>query len=210
VGQIAIRAWRGEPQDPATETGGVGWIRAIEWMPYQASNFVTPPFPGYTSGHSTFSRAAAEVLAAFTGSDYFPGGLGAFVAHGHEFLVFEDGPSDTVELQWATYADAADEAGLSRRHGGIHPWFDDFPGRVQGKDIGDAAFERAQLFFNRSLEHGKPYICHVPPVHRNRAFTIVVADRAVAAHLAHGDTLGRCDEDERGQHNDRDNGRRGR
>ena len=32
-------------------------------MPYQASNFVTPPFAGYTSGHSTFSRATAEALA---------------------------------------------------------------------------------------------------------------------------------------------------
>jgi hypothetical protein len=129
VGKIAIKAWRGEPADPLTEIGGAGWIRAIDWMPYQASNFVTPPFPGYTSGHSTFSRAGAVVLAEFTGSEFFPGGLGTFVAEGGEYLRFEDGPTETVTLQWATYADAADEAGLSRRFGGIHPWYDDFPGR---------------------------------------------------------------------------------
>ena len=46
------------------------------WVPYQLPTFVTPAFQGYTSGHSTFSRAAAEVLTAFTGSEYFPGGLG--------------------------------------------------------------------------------------------------------------------------------------
>ena len=78
-------------------------------------NFVTPPFPGYTSGHSSFSRAAAEVLAAVTGSPFFPGGLAAFVAAKNTFLTVETGPSATVELQWATYDDAADQAGLSRR-----------------------------------------------------------------------------------------------
>ncbi len=113
VGQIAIFAWRGEPEDPDHEIGGAGWIRAIDWLPYQASNFVTPPFPGYTSGHSTFSRAAAVVLAEFTGSEFFPGGLGSFVAEGGAYLEFEAGPTQTTALEWATYADAADEAGLS-------------------------------------------------------------------------------------------------
>ena len=150
--EIAIRSWQGEPDDPVNELGGVGWIRAVEWIPYQASNFVTPPFPGYTSGHSTFSRAGAEVLAAFTGSDYFPGGLGVFVAEQDDYLDFEQGPSETVVLQWATYADAADEAGLSRRFGGIHPYYDDFPGRVQGADIGHAAWARAQQFYAAAVE----------------------------------------------------------
>jgi hypothetical protein len=74
VGKVAVRSWRGEPGARATEVGGVGWIRAIDWIPYQRRTFVTPAFPGYISGHSTFSRAAAEVLAAITGSPYFPGG----------------------------------------------------------------------------------------------------------------------------------------
>ncbi len=148
VGEIAIRSWLGEPENPETEIGGTGWIRAIQWITYQASNFITPPFPGYSSGHSTFSRSGAEVLAAFTGSEYFPGGLGTFTANANDFLDFENGPSETVELQWATYADAADEAGLSRRYGGIHPWYDDYVGRVQGATIGQAAFERALHFYN--------------------------------------------------------------
>ncbi|HEX9550750.1 MAG TPA: hypothetical protein VF971_06625, partial [Candidatus Limnocylindrales bacterium] len=69
-GEIAIRAWRGNPADPATELGGVGWILAVDWVPYQLPTFVTPAFQGFISGHSTFSRAGAEVLTAFTGSEY--------------------------------------------------------------------------------------------------------------------------------------------
>jgi hypothetical protein len=195
VGEIAIKAWQGEPDDPENEIGGVGWIRSKNWMPYQASNFVTPPFPGYTSGHSTFSRAAAEVLAAITGNPYFPGGMGTFTAYENEYLDFEEGPTETVTLQWATYADAADEAGLSRRYGGIHPWYDDFPGRVQGMDVGISAFERAQVFYNRD-ERGKAYVCHVPPGHRARQRTLALPEPAVSAHLRHGDSLGPCDLEE--------------
>ena len=42
VGEIAVRAWRGFPADPETETSGVGWILAVDWVPYQRSTFVTP------------------------------------------------------------------------------------------------------------------------------------------------------------------------
>ena len=70
----------GSPRIPKTETSGVGWIRAVDWVPYQRATFVTPAFAGYPSGHSTFSRAAAEVLTAFTGDAYFPGGLTSFTA----------------------------------------------------------------------------------------------------------------------------------
>ncbi|MEX2203566.1 MAG: DUF6851 domain-containing protein, partial [Actinomycetota bacterium] len=59
VGEIAIRAWKGNPLDPATTTSGAGWILATDWVPYQLATFVTPAFAGYVSGHSTFSRAAA-------------------------------------------------------------------------------------------------------------------------------------------------------
>ena len=73
IGAIAINAWRGFPKDPKTQTSGVGWIRAVDWVPYQRSTFVTPAFAGYPSGHSTFSRAAAEVMTAFTGDAVLPG-----------------------------------------------------------------------------------------------------------------------------------------
>ncbi|MCP3981966.1 MAG: vanadium-dependent haloperoxidase [bacterium] len=142
VADIAIYAWRGNPEDPETQVGGVGWIRAVAWMPYQRDTFVTPPFAGYVSGHSTFSRAAAEVLTRMTGSAYFPGGLGTFTAHKREYLEFETGPTQTLVLTWATYFDAADEAGVSRLYGGIHPAADDFPGRIMGAEIGIDAWEK--------------------------------------------------------------------
>ncbi|MBX3351803.1 MAG: hypothetical protein KF684_02620 [Phycisphaeraceae bacterium] len=150
VGEIAIFAWRGHPADPVNDFGGCGWIRAVTWLPYQQFNFVTPPFAGYTSGHSGFSRASAEVLTLLSGTPYFPGGQGVFVASdgpdGFD-LVFEAGPSMDVVLVWATYYDAADEAGLSRIFGGIHPAYDDFPGRVIGSNAGIGSYQRATRHF---------------------------------------------------------------
>lgn len=149
VGELAIYTWRGEPSDHNTEYGGHGWERGVEWMPYQRRTFVTPAFPGYVSGHSTFSRAAATVLAEMTGSDFFPGGLGTFTAEQDEYLVFEQGPSVDVELQWATYFDAADQAGQSRLWGGIHIFPDDGDGRMVGSEVGEQAVEEAILYFER-------------------------------------------------------------
>ena len=123
---------------------------AETWVPYQKSTFVTPAFPGFTSGHSTFSRAAAEVLTRVTGSPYFPGGLGTFAARRNEYLTFELGPSEDVVMQWATYYDAADEAGLSRLFGGIHPRADDLNGRITGSQVGIQAFEKAVTYFDGS------------------------------------------------------------
>jgi hypothetical protein len=146
VGEVVVRAWSGFPDDPATERSGVRWIRAVEWVPYQLPTFVTPAFAGYVSGHSTFSRAAAEVLTAFTGSSYFPGGL-----HEHTaptgWLKIEHGPSRDVTLQWATYFDAADAAGVSRLYMGIHIPPDDFGGRRVGSRCGKDAWALAQRYF---------------------------------------------------------------
>jgi hypothetical protein len=147
IGEVAIYAWPGQPADPENQYSGAQWIRAIEWLPYQRETFVTPPFAGYVSGHSTFSRSAAEVLTRFTGDDYFPGGLGTFTAPQDTFLAFEIGPTETVELQWARYYDAADQAGISRIFGGIHPQADDFAGRRAGYEVGNDAFERARSYF---------------------------------------------------------------
>jgi hypothetical protein len=144
LGEVAVRGWRGEPGDRANDHTTVGWMRALEWIPYQRRTFVTPAFPGFISGHSTFSRAAAEVLAAYTGTPYFPGGLFEYVAKKDAYLVFENGPSADVRLQWATYYDAADQAGQSRLWGGIHIWPDDSIGRINGARVGMTAIERAR------------------------------------------------------------------
>ncbi len=146
-GEIAVLSWPGTPADPANEHSGVRWMLAGDWIPYQRMNFVTPPFAGYISGHSTFSRSAATVLVGLTGSEFFPGGMGAFTCNAGNFLVFEDGPSETFEFQWATYYDASDSAGQSRIYGGIHPSFDDLPARVLATQIAGRAVTRSLALF---------------------------------------------------------------
>jgi len=146
-GEIAIRAWAGNPKDPKTQTSGVRWIRAVEWVPYQAPTFVTPAFQGYISGHSTFSRAAAEVLTGFTGSQFFPGGLSEWTIKAGS-LKFEAGPTKDVALEWATYYDAADQAGLSRLYGGIHISADDLTGRRIGSQCGKDAWALAERYYS--------------------------------------------------------------
>ena len=149
VGKIKLKAWRGPDfiLDPDVDVAGVGWILAENWFPYQRPSFVTPPFAGYVSGHSTYSRAAADVLTELTGDPFFPGGMGEFFAPQNEFLVFEDGPSMDITLQWATYRDASDQTSLSRIWGGIHPPVDDIPGRLMGAEIAEDAFNYAETFF---------------------------------------------------------------
>ena len=150
LGKIKLYAWRGPDfiGDPAADAAGVGWILAENWWPYQRPTFITPPFAGYISGHSTYSRAAAEALTLLTGDPFFPGGMGVFEAPRNEFLVFEEGPSVDIVLQWATYRDASDQCSLSRIWGGIHPPADDIPGRIKGEILGVDAFLFAELYFN--------------------------------------------------------------
>jgi hypothetical protein len=149
VGEIAILAWRGFPEEPESERSGVGWIRAVDWVPYQRSTFVTPAFAGYVSGHSTFSRAAAEVMTAFTGDEFFPGGLHTWTQPAGEFI-HEEGPDEDVTLGWATYRDAADAAGMSRLYMGIHISADDVEGRRAGEQCGVDAWALATRYFDGS------------------------------------------------------------
>jgi hypothetical protein len=150
VGKIKFLSWKGPTfiTDPNVDEAGVDWILAENWWPYQRPTFVTPPFAGYISGHSTYSRSAAEVLTALTGDAYFPGGMSGFEVKANEFLVFEEGPSVDMTLQWATYRDASDQCSLSRIWGGIHPPADDIPGRLIGITIGTNAFNLAEKYFN--------------------------------------------------------------
>lgn len=159
VDKIKLYTWRGHDfiNNPANDEAGVGWILAENWWPYQRPSFVTPPFAGYVSGHSTYSRTAADVLTALTGSEYFPGGMGIFDAVQNEFLVFEDGPSETIELQWATYQDASDQCSLSRIWGGIHPPLDDIPGRLMGIEIARDAFALAESYFYKDADQDGYY-----------------------------------------------------
>jgi len=144
VGKIKLYTFRG----PVAATGqdGVGWIRGENWWTFQRRTFVTPPFPGYYSGHSTYSRTAAELLTRISGSEYYPGGMGEFFAAQDTYLAASPGPSVDVTLQWAKYADAADQCSLSRIYGGLHPPQDDIPGREVGLVVGPLAFDKAETF----------------------------------------------------------------
>ena len=70
------------------------------------------------------------------------------MARQNEFLVFEEGPSVDVVLQWATYRDASDQTSLSRIWGGSHPPADDIPGRIIGEKIGRKTFGYALPYFS--------------------------------------------------------------
>src|SRR3989440_9192873 len=104
-----VRAWAGPYRGTRVIDGG-------DWAPYQPVTFVTPPFPEFISGHSAFSAAGAEVLKAFTGSDTF--GASATVQAGSSKVEPGAVPATDVTLSWATFSDAADQAGVLRRYGG--------------------------------------------------------------------------------------------
>ena len=181
LGKIKLYTWNGffDSSIPLNEEKGVGWIPADQWWPYQRPSFVTPPFAGYISGHSTYSSAAATVLEKLTGSKFFPGGLGEFQIEKNNFLVFEKGPSVDMKLQWATYRDAADQCALSRIWGGIHPYIDDIPGRKIGIKIGNSAFNLVKSLFepNNILanveDNNRSYKVYPNPVNENRKITLL-------------------------------------
>ena len=144
--QVAIYGW-----DPISPTGN-RWMAGDYWWPYMRVSFITPSFPGYVSGHSTFARAAADVLTDITGSPYFPGGIAEYTARQRNFLEYGPGPANDTTLQWATYLDAADSTGLSRIYGGVHPPCDDRAGREMGSLISAKVWAKLEdeLYTGRS------------------------------------------------------------
>ncbi len=118
-----IAAWGGAGQ-------GTRLIPGETFQPYLA----TPAFAEYTSGHSGFSAAAATVLAAFTRSPLF--GASTTVRAGSSVVEPGRSPAVDVTLSWPTFDQAADEAGISRRYGGIHFESGDLASRAMGVAIG--------------------------------------------------------------------------
>ncbi|MEZ4278613.1 MAG: phosphoesterase [Myxococcota bacterium] len=124
---------------------GTSMIPAEDWQPYQAATVVTPPFAEYVSGHSTFSAAGAQVLKRFTGSDVFK--FSVTIGAGTSRVEPGSVPANDLTLSWATFTEAADEAGASRRFGGIHFIDGDIEGRALGRKIGNAVFDRGNRLF---------------------------------------------------------------
>ncbi len=123
-----------------------GSIDGADWRPYQAASVVTPPFPEYYSGHSIFSAAGAETLKLFTKSDNF--GFSVTIPAGSSRVEPGLVPADNTILYWATFSDAADEAGISRRYGGIHFIDGDLISRKIGRLIGQQAWDKSVKYFN--------------------------------------------------------------
>ena len=92
-----------------------------------------------------------DSVAAFQESIRRPRGLGRHRPFGDsvEFLPgtsrIEPGhtPVQPVTLNWSTFKDAADQAGISRRYGGIHFEIGDLTGRVTGRLVADQAWAKA-------------------------------------------------------------------
>jgi hypothetical protein len=138
-----IDAWKG----PQLGTQAIAGETFLPYIP-------TPPFPEYTSGHSAFSASAAEVLRLFTGSDKF--GASHTILAGSSIIEPGFAPAGDVELYWDTFDDAADEAGISRRYGGIHFKDGDLASRRMGRQIGGLAWAKAQTYFaGATRSHGR-------------------------------------------------------
>ena len=139
-----IRAWGGPGK-------GTQIIDGKDWQPYQAATVVTPPFPEWYSGHSVFSRTGAEILERFTGSKCF----GDTYRNAAGVSRVEPGitPRKEVVLRWRTFREASDEAGISRRYGGIHFVNGDLAGRGVAPAIAENAWKKALAYFNHDADH---------------------------------------------------------
>jgi hypothetical protein len=142
-----IRAWGG-PGNGTVEMDG------SQWIPYQPTTFPTPPFPDFVSGHSTYSAAAASILAAWTGSDHF--GHSVTIPAGSSKIEPGLTPAHPVMLQWETFTDAANQAGTSRRHGGIHFRRADLAGRFLGRLVASQAWSKANSYFDGTAKSQVP------------------------------------------------------
>jgi len=159
-----VESWVGPYQ-------GVGEVPTSEWQPYQATTFVTPAFPGYVSGHSTFSAAASRALKLFFNDDEYrapkcrliPEGMGLYerrIDEGQPGFVKgltnvpNNGlrtrgysPATDVVLCWERWEDAGLESGISRFHGGIHIEADHVFGVEMGYQVADLAFQQCASYW---------------------------------------------------------------
>ncbi len=122
-----IRGWGG-PEKGMIEMPGQ------EWRPYSPETFLCPPFPSYVSGHSSISGACAEILKLFTGSDHF----GIEVKRKPGEMTEPERMGDEVTLQFPTFTETANMAGMSRVLGGYHIQCENIEGLKLGRNV--AAF----------------------------------------------------------------------
>ncbi len=119
-----IKAWGG-PEKGMTQMDG------SQWRPYSPDTFLCPPFPSYVSGHSTISGACGEALKLFTGSDKF----GDKVELIPGAMTEPDNLGEKVVIEFPTFTEAANMAGISRVLGGYHIQSDNIAGLELGRNV---------------------------------------------------------------------------
>ena len=163
-----IKGWAGPGK-------GVANMMGEDWRPYSPSTFITPPFPGYVSGHSCISGGCAEILKLFTGSDKCgfvePRHAGDLTEVGFscqqmqqldgkplsEMVGAENLTCDIV-LPIPTFTEAAELAGISRVMGGYHIQADNVAGLKLGRDVAKHIWPEIQKYFDGTAD----------PVHMKR------------------------------------------
>jgi hypothetical protein len=168
-----IKGWAGPGK-------GVTNVLGDDWHPYSPSTFITPPFPGYVSGHSTISGGCAEILKLFTGSDKCgfvePRTAGELTEQGFTCLqmqqldgrplaeiIGEEHATCEIELPIPTFTEAAEMAGISRVMGGYHIQADNVAGLKLGRDVAKYIWPEIQKYFDGTAEpvHGKKNLQNV-------------------------------------------------
>lgn len=124
---------------------GFGSIQGENWVPYQAPNVVTPAFPEYVSGHSTFSGAGMAILSWMTGGNTF----GATVTEPAGSSKIEPNvPATDITFSLPTWSQTGEDAGTSRRLGGIHFATGDVNGRALGRQVATYVYSKANQYIN--------------------------------------------------------------
>lgn len=139
-------------------------VSNMVWLPYQTSNFVTPPFPDFVSGHSSFSSIGARVLTDFFGTNIIPTterlssnemyllspvlsltdptcDLCSLVVYPKQSQIQMSFPPTGVNLRWSTWEDMAVDAGQSRLFGGIHYESSNQAGQALGRRLYDVMWK---------------------------------------------------------------------
>jgi hypothetical protein len=141
---------------------GSGKVKAEDWYPYSPYEFVTPPFPGYPSGHASASGAGARILELFTGSDHYGAvayqvagymterDFGASKMQARAGVPAADIPDSkaVVRLPLPTFTATAEMAAMSRLWGGYHIRVDNDEGLVLGRKVAMYSWPIYQAYFN--------------------------------------------------------------
>lgn len=136
-----------------------GEVTGARWTPYQTASFVTPPFPDFPSGHSTFSQCFALVMNRWFG-ERIPNKVCSFaslpllsplfvrnadinlrkvmIEKGSSEIQPRDTPADSVVLEFDTWQDMAESAGISRQYGGIHAQSAHLGGQAVARGVHEA------------------------------------------------------------------------